>query len=49
MTTGLQTRAKCRTYIVYSRDLDIICFIEIWLNDSVYNHEILPFGYNIYY
>jgi hypothetical protein len=34
--------------IVYSRDLDIICLTETWLNDSVNNHEIIPFGYNIY-
>ena len=34
--------------IVYSRDLDIICLTETWLNDSINNREIFPLGYNIY-
>lgn len=35
--------------IVYGYDFDIICFIEIWLNDFISNYEILLIGYDIFW
>jgi hypothetical protein len=34
--------------IVYGQDLDVICITETWLNDTVYDHELLPSGYTIF-
>ena len=34
--------------IAYGYDLDIICLTETWLNESISNLEILPYGYNIF-
>ena len=44
----------CRTYhnniisVIYSKNLDIICITETWLNNSVLSKEILPTLYTIY-
>ena len=34
--------------IAYGYDLDIICLTETWLNESISDLEILPYGYNIF-
>ena len=34
--------------VVYSRDFDICCVTETWLNDSVTNNEIIPSNYQVY-
>jgi len=34
--------------IAYGYDLDIICLVETWLNDSISNFELLPNGLNIF-
>lgn len=33
---------------VYSSKFMIFCFNETWLNDSIFNNEIIPTGYSIY-
>ena len=33
---------------VYSKDYDIICVTETWLNESIFDREILPVGYDIF-
>lgn len=34
--------------VVYGQDLDVICITETWLNNTVYDHELLPSGYKIF-
>ncbi len=29
-------------------NFDVFCFTETWLNDTVFNNEIIPIGYSIY-
>ena len=33
---------------IYSSDFDVICLIETWLSESVFDQEILPINCNIY-
>ena len=33
---------------IYSKDIDVICITETWLNDTIANTEILPTSYTIY-
>ena len=34
--------------IAYGYDLDIVCLTETWLNETISNLEILPYGYNMF-
>ena len=34
--------------VIYSKDLDVICITETWLNDTISSTEILPTLYTIY-
>ena len=34
--------------VVYTKNFDIICVTETWLNNTVFNNEILPTSYTIY-
>ena len=34
--------------VIYSKDLDVICITETWLNDTISSTEILPTSYTIY-
>jgi len=34
--------------LVYTKNFDIICVTETWLNNTVFNNEILPTSYTIY-
>ena len=33
---------------IYASDFDIICITETWLNDTVFDSEIIPTGYSIF-
>lgn len=33
---------------VYREDLDIVCVTETWLNDTVFDSELLPYNYSIF-
>ena len=43
-----ETKLKILQDLTYGYDFDVVCLTKTWLNESICDFEILPYGYEIF-